>query len=303
MAIFHQNTVPVQLQIKTIINKNFPGKKSKPLLINCLSSTGYVIGPPPNELSESSDDEEIPQEYREPVPESEFVQSFSEQGQSSLSQRFNRTFIEGDNTRLHKLQTYGISQDEVDYNELNEEYETVLNKVSQRFPDLPIKQIKEDALNNFIELKKIYKETKLIKGTMKGKVKLGYTLLLLYYSLIRSKVCVTKEELIAYFDGKIDLSDLSTADKNIRSVFSNLLDNVAETCLCNMRNLFDRQTINIIENAIIQLQENEKIHSPALTVEVAAIIHHFTKTPLKQIGFYANITPDTIKKTISKLNL
>ena len=69
-----------------------------------------------------------------------------------------------------------------------------------------------------------------------------------------------------------------------------------------MRGLLDKQTITVIENAIIQLQQNEKIHSPALTVEIAAIIHHFTKRPLKQIGFYANITPDTIKKTVNKLN-
>jgi hypothetical protein len=295
----HENDIAVQKQILNLIYRRLPNKKSKTqeqrkMLLDCMASRGYIIEP------EYQPDEHVPvepDEYLQTQPrlDDDFVQSYAESQQSSVS-KYHRTFIEPGvgNSRLYDVQKYAITQDEQDYNNLSEKYDTVLNQIMVKRHDLPFREIKERAMEMYLEIKRVYRETNTFKGEMKGAIKQGYTLLFLYYALIDYKICISKNDLANFFN--INLSDLPKADKNIKMVFKEPA--IHELCLCGMRQLFDLQTVQKIELVINQLKERDIFNSPALVTQVAAAIHYVTKRTLKEISGYSNVTPDTIRKTV-----
>jgi hypothetical protein len=309
MSNFHKNDDSVAKQISFLIYKRLPDKKSKmkehkTLLIECMDSKGYIYYNPQTE-SDSESEPGFEQETYLPeftyLPgEEQFVQSIAEKSQSSVS-RYNRTFIDEShpgNKRLYAVQKYAITPEEQEYNQINEQIDSVLNKVSIKFPELPFQKIKEESMEFYLKIKKVYRESNLLRGEIKGSIKLGYILLSVYYTLIKYKICVTKEELVVYFENT-SLSDLPKADKNIKMIFGEN-ENVHEICLCGMRSLFNKEQIDKLEKGIRSLKENNKFNSPALKVQVAAAIHHFTKTSITIISGYCGISPEIIRKTVNQ---
>ena len=317
MKIYENNTHQIK-QVNVLLKnalKNVSVKEHIPFLIKCMESTGYIKE---KEQVKLSKEELIAQELQDLKDqfivssssesdddnryEPEFVSSFIEQSQSSISGPFvSRTYIQG-NEKLSNLNIRGISSEEQDYNLVREQISNVLNKIN--YPDLNFENILKYAMEFYLDIKKIYTETNLLKGEMKGAVKKGYILLVLYYALINFKNCVNLPDLVTYFE--INLSDLAKADKNIKMVFGDnprylFINNIPEMCLNFMRNQFDKKVINLIETKIKLLQENGKINTPATSVEVAAIIHIITKLSLKEIGHRCSISPDTIRKLTFKL--
>ena len=139
---------------------------------------------------------------------------------------------------------------------------------------------------------------------MRATVKRGYTVLVLYYAMLHFEKCVKKEQLVTYFnniDNKYGISDLALADKNIKNNFE--LPDENEICLCNMKSLFDKATISFLKSEITRLKENGTFHTPVQMVQVAALIHHVTKRPIKQISELSGISADTIRKAVKQFNL
>ena len=321
MKIYENNTQQIKqvgLLLKNAL-KSINVKDQIPLLIRCMDSTGYIkekeqfslskeeliaqelqdlkdqFTSSPRSDSESEDDNRY---------EPEFVSSFTEQDQSSISGPFvSRTYIQG-NEKLSNINVRGIASEEQDYNLVREKISNFLNKILSKNPDLNFEGILKYAMEFYLDIKKIYIETNLLKGEMKGAVKKGYILLVLYYALINFRNCVNLSDLVSYFE--ISLSDLTKADKNIKMVFGDnpkylFINNIPEMCLNFMRNQFDKKVINLIETKIKLLQESGKINTPATSIEIAAIIHIITKLSLKKIGDYCGISPDTIRKITLKL--
>jgi len=292
---FHENNVWVARQITDLLYKRLPNKKSKTqehrkFLFDCMDRHGYIA--PPQIVSES-ESEESDQEPQEPF----YQENYQEPGyQENYSTVTGTSIAPGStNKRLYEVQKYIITQEEQEMADLSDLFDTVLNKL--KYTDVPLLSVKQMALGMYNEIKRVYRETNDIKGEIKGSVKLGYTLLVLYYALINHKICVSRTDLVVYFDNKITLSDLPKADKNIQMIFGETVNH--ELCLCGMRNLFDKPTLNAIENGIHELKNNGKFNNPATQVQVAAAIHYFAKTPLKTIQGYCGITADTIRKTVS----
>jgi hypothetical protein len=306
---FYQNSPSVAKQISTLLYKKYPNKKSKTQeqrqeILKCMDTHGYLIQVEENE--ENDENEELYEhmlkndsssdEEEEPTPnfEQEFIQSLAEREQSSVSGPFaQRTSIQG-NERLSNINIRGVSSEEQDYTDVQEQINSVLNKLN-----IDNNAIKTYAMDMYLRIREFYKTSNEIKGEIKGSVRRGYILLILYYSLINFSMCISRPDLAVYFS--ISLSDLPKADKNIKMIFGNLDDN--ELCLCNMRGLFDNTTLQRIKNKIEELKELGKIDNPATLVQIAAVIHYITKTDYNTIKNYCGISPDTIRKTVFKLNL
>ena len=155
-------------------------------------------------------------------------------------------------------------------------------------------------MNMYLEIKKIYNFTNDFSGEMKGQVKRGYTVLVLYYTLIQFKICLPKEELVVLFD--TPLSDLAKADKNIKIAFRDRPEyNLDINYLCNMRSMLTNDQISLIEELIKSLQTKGIFSIPATPPEIAATIYHITKISLKTIQLYSGITADTIRKNTYKI--
>jgi predicted transcriptional regulator len=81
-----------------------------------------------------------------------------------------------------------------------------------------------------------------------------------------------------------------------------MLPDENEICMCNMKSLFDKATINLLKKEIKTFKENGRFHTPVSAVQVAALIHHVTKRTIKEISSFSGISPDTINKAIKQLN-
>jgi hypothetical protein len=302
MNKIHQNENSVSRQIETLLYKKYPNKKSKlqeqrKELFQCMDSNGYILHK--ESSGESSEDEYYQEkvdsssdEEEQFVPyEQEFRQSLVEREQSSISGPFaQRTTIQG-SERLSNLNLRGITSEEQDYLLVQEQVDNVLNKLQLD----NMNEIKKYAMDMYLRIKEFYKTSNEIKGEIKGSVRLGYILLIVYYALINFRICISKPELVVYFDNKVSLSDLPKADKNIKIIFGNL-DN-HELCLCNMRSLFDTFTLQKIHTTLQQLKDAGKINDPATIVQIAAVIHYVTKIDYSVIKNYCGVSPDTIRKT------
>jgi hypothetical protein len=89
-------------------------------------------------------------------------------------------------------------------------------------------------------------------------------------------------------------SDLSEAEKNMQMLLK--LPEEHKICLCNMKSLFNGVVINSLRSEIERLQENRVFTEPVQKIQVAILIHHLTKTPIKTISQYAEIDEDTLRK-------
>ena len=315
----HVNTDSVARQIVFLLNKKFPPVKSrekehKQQLIQCIESTGYIRAEPEiqpdinqeamdyfenfRQNSESEFDSESEQIFLQ--QEQERLPSLAEREQSSISQPFSRTFIQGASARTAEIQERAMTYDEQDFIETREKISTVLNKIATKRPDIPFEQLLAMSMNMYLEIKKIYNFTNDFSGEMKGQVKRGYTVLVLYYTLIQFKICLPKEELVVLFD--TPLSDLAKADKNIKIAFRDRPEyNLDINYLCNMRSMLTNDQISLIEELIKSLQAKGIFSIPATPPEIAATIYHVTKIALKTIQLYSGITADTIRKNTYKI--
>ena len=84
--------------------------------------------------------------------------------------------------------------------------------------------------------------------------------------------------------------------------FGEKLPNENEICLCNMKSLFDKPTINLLKLEIARLKENGTFHTPVQVVQIAALIHHITNQSVKNISHFSGISPDTIHKAVKQFN-
>ena len=288
-----QNNDSVRKQISNLLYSKFPDKKSKlqeqrQQLLLCMENSGYITERPPEQDFEEVEYQEI---YGEPENEQEFMTSYDQQRNPEL---FNRTFIqETPGLKKYTAQTYTITQEEQEYNEIYSQIELAIGQLNKI--DLPVKEIIQEAMRIYLGIKKVYRETTDFKGEMKGRIKRGYVLLSLYYALINYNVCIPKIDLVIHFDNT-SLADLPKADKNIKMIFG--FSDPNEKCLGGMRGLFDIPTINKINDTIKILKENGIFNDPVLLVQVAAAIYYVTKTNLGVIKEYTGISPDTIRKNV-----
>jgi hypothetical protein len=307
------NTPFVKKQISTLLwaaIKKIPKKEQLPMLMSCLEANGYIIERPP-ELPDIPEDP-YAELYSQIIPENQMQQdTYFTQDEFDLQPGYNesssitagpfndRTYIQGDE-RLSAINQRGISSEEQDYIKVREQIGNALNQLHQADND----SLLNVAMNMFLEIKKVYAETKMFKGEIKGSIRNGYILLVLYYALLSNKVCVTQEQLSVLLE--ISLADLPKADKNIKMIFENrpgynFIHRSAEICLCNMRKVLDFKTIQLIEEQLKRLKVLGKIGNPASNVEIASVIHHITKRSFKVIGEFAGISDDTIRKKYHKI--
>jgi hypothetical protein len=305
--MFHRNINDVVVQIKQLLfnrTKNEPPK----LLVDCMEATGYII------QQEQSPEQDIFEEveYREiknkGYQEQQFMTGIQELGQvsmisgTSIQETLNPKF-----QRLKITQTYGISNEEMTDKYLNELFDSVLNNVSIEYQELVnLQQIKQYSIQMYHSIEKVYRDTNIFKGEIKGRIKRGYTMLVLYYGLLNFEICISRQKLVVFFNNfdKFSESDLAEADKNIKMMFDD--DNLPsenEICLCNIKPLLNRQQIVFIKNEIKRLQELGIFHKPAQSVQIATLIHHHIKEiSLKEISKRSGITTDTIRKSIKYFN-
>ena len=310
------NTPSVQIQIEKILKKyltRFP-QEHKNIFLTCLRSKGYIR---PDPLPEAVDEVEeaysqiipsssLPEQEVLIEPENEFVQGIAEREHTSVS-RFNRTFIQPEssaNKLMYTLQLQGISQEEREFNDVRQQISDALEKIFS--PDLNKVGVRDTAMEMYSDIKETYVQTNTLKGELKGTVKRGYILLVLYYALINANVCISLQDISVLFDNKIRLSDLPEAQKNLNIIFGDLpkyrfIKSVHERCLCNMRNKLDKDQIAEIQKVIHELKENGTFNDPALSVQVAAAIYYVTKKNLKEISKSSGISEDTIRKQAYKL--
>jgi hypothetical protein len=281
--MFHENNRSVQRQISTLLYKHVSGKKSKTqenrkLLLECMESTGYIKEPD--------------QEHEDVFYHPDFPVEPDEQ--IVYKQERQATFVPKE-SKFYKTQIRGISYEEQDLANVSDQINDVLNKLQK--PDLPYDKIRESAINMYSDIIKVYRTTNILKGEMKGSVRNGYILLVVYYTLLRFKVCVSKADLVNYFN--MSLSDLPQADKNIKMVLG-VVDNFHELCLCTFS--FDTATRKEIQNVIFKLKELGKFSDPVSLVQVAATIYYVTKGmpgfDYAVISKRCGLTPDTIRKTV-----
>lgn len=303
----------VKKQISTLLwaaLKKIPNKKEHiPRLTRCLETHGYIT-----ERVVSIDEPEDPysEEYAQIMKEQEMIQNdYHVQDHFDLQQGYNesssintgpfaeRTYIQGDD-RLSSINQRGISSEEQDYAKVREIVSNALNQLHQAETD----NILNVAMNMYLEIKKVYAETKMFKGQIKGSIRNGYILLVVYYALLSNKVCVTQEQLSVLLE--ISLADLPKADKNIKMIFGerpgySFIHRSAEICLNFMRKILDLKTVQAIEAETKRLKILGKIGDPANSIEMAAIIHHITKRSFKVIAEYSGISDDTIRKKYHKI--
>ena len=301
-------------QIKFLLNKQFPNNKRKlqeqrQSLLKCMELGGYIEylveeiteEPDYGQFPESGSDSDSDSDSEFFNDSQDFLPSIMEQSQSSVS-RYNRTFIQPTqdnvNQRLYAVQNYTITPEEQDFNNIKEHLSSVINKLELK-DDPGILNNAMDMYKNIVDFYKISNE---IKGEIKGSVKRGYLLLILYYTLIKFRICITKADLVVYFTGssiKVDLSDLAKADKNIKFMFGEFNDN--EICLIFMRNLFNYNQIKQIEDKLEELKDSMKINNPATAPQIASVIKFVTKMDFKTIKQYCGINIDTLRKNYKKI--
>ena len=149
----------------------------------------------------------------------EFIQGINEREHSSF---ITGTSIEQTNdsrfARLRVTQTYGITSDEMTSAALSELYETVLNQVGVKYQGFTQhEEIKRYSIDMYFRIQNVYRQTNQLKGDMKGSIKNGYTLLCLYYAMLHFGICVSRQELLNFFN--YNPTVLAEADKNIKIVF------------------------------------------------------------------------------------
>lgn len=258
--------------VTTYLNKKFrnPDKKIK-FLIDCIESHGYIQSgyKPENETEDLEDFEDL---YEQIMPSGggkadyqekpEFKLSIQEQEQSSVDPYgFNRTFISIDSQssdKLNLLQKRGITYEETQFNKVKDEMENVL----QKFPTLETYNILQIALNIYLNIILYYKDNPFGFAENKGSLKSGYIFLSLYYSFLYNNINIDKQELLRYSE-KTRLSDLPTAEKNMKIIFSHVKGynfmkkfksfnlNFLKTSL----NISGRELIEKIETVIEETQE------------------------------------------------
>jgi len=283
------NDVPTAKKILILLQRIFRGNKHRDYLIECIESNGYI-----KEIQEPllTDAEEAMNEFElfksEPLSSDEEAMDFLPESRPFAS----RTFITPSETqkRLNILQQRGITSEEQDYTEIKEQINSALNQV--KAIGLDHDRVLNTAMNFYLEIKKVYTNTNLLKGEIKGSVRRGYVLLILYYSLLEYKVCISKEQLVSYFDNKIRLSDLAKADKNIQMIFG---DKLGKTCLPMNLNLSDATKVETLIKQMIKLG---KFNDPATSVQNAAAVYYITKMKYTSLEQLTGITADTIRKTV-----
>jgi hypothetical protein len=292
--MFHENNEKDRMLYKQLLYTKFPNKASKnkehkKILIECMDSKGYIINN--TDLTDNEHEEVEYSEIRNLNPQE--LQEYK----TSLDSAQNSSFIMGtsiqvsDNPKFSRLavtQTYGISSDEMLSSKLNELFDSVLSLI-----DIPeTNSIKTQAIKLYFDIKN--------SDPVKGETNRGYILLSLYNALLISGICVPKEKLVLFFNnaqskfGQFNLSSLSTASKKMKMHFQEQLPAENEICLCNMT--FDPQITLKIKSEIQRLKENGTFNENVQDIEIASLIHHITKTPLKDISKHCGISAETISK-------
>lgn len=277
--------------------------QEKPFLINCMDTKGYIKKSPRSAPS-LQEFQEV--EYREIKANPGYLQQFMPGVNESLNYIQGTSIATDLLPRLAEVHKRGtISQETLDQ-KLSELYDEVLGNVTTVYQELVNQDdIKRYAITLYHEISQVYKNTTKLKGEMKATRNRGYTVLCMYYSLINFGICVTREQLIEYFNytGKTTMSrsDLSEAEKNMQMLLK--LPEEHKICLCNMKPLLSGLVINQIRSEIERLQENRIFTEPVQKIQVALLIHHITKTPLKTVSQYAEIDEDTLRKYKTKLKL
>jgi len=280
------NDVPTAKKFLMLLQRVFRGNKHRDYLIECIEFNGYIREVEQPLLTEEevnldlfkSESSSSDEEAMDFLPESRPFAS--------------RTFITPSETqkRLNILQQRGITSEEQDYNEIKEQIILALNQV--KAIGLDYDRVLNTAMNFYLEIKKVYTNTNLIKGEIKGSVRRGYVLLILYYSLLEYKVCISKEQLVSYFDNKIRLSDLAKADKNIQMIFG---DKLGKKCLSLNLSLSDTAKVETLIKQMIKLG---KFNDPVTSVQNAAAVYYITKMKYSLLEQLTGITADTIRKTV-----
>jgi len=274
--------------------------QEKPFLINCMQIKGYIKTTKPVPKSPEQFQEVG---YREIKGTSGNSQQFMPGVNESLNYIQGTTIATDLLPRLAEVHKRGITSQETLDQKLNEIYDDVLGSVTTVYQDLVNQDnIKNYAMRLYHEISQVYKDTTKLKGEMKATRNRGYTVLCLYYSLVNFGICVTREQLIEYFNytGKTSMSrtDLAEAEKNMQMILK--LPEEHKICLCNMKSLFNGQVINLIRSEIERLQEIGIFTEPVQKIQVALLIHHLTKTPMKTISQRAEIDEDTLRKHKNK---
>jgi len=308
MEGFHKNTKDISRQIKFLLSKFFKRNKKKEL-IDCLELHGYAY----KKITPEDTFEEVPyfEITNEPGSGSgDFESSYADAERvSSNIYGFNRTFITQPTDkafkRLYEVQQY-TTPDEMDFIKTKELVDKILNVIPL---DFNFEAIKSIAMNMYLNITKVYSQTNLLKGKNKGGVKQGYTLLIIYYSLISKGIYIPRDTLVGYFNQfeTIYQSDIPRADKNIKMIFENIpgyefiFNGIHETTLCNMRPLLKEIYSKEVQALINKLKNEMVFNNPATLAEVAASITYIIKKHNLKLKVKCGVTDDTIRKILQKI--
>ena len=233
-------------------NRNDDSSKQRKFLIDCIEKQGYIKN----------------------KPSLEPLQKFFE------PENFSRTYIEDPDSRLSELQRRGISSEESEFNKIKEIFETVLNRIGKDYEIVNIENVKRYALDMYKEIMKYYKRADRdlkIKSNSKG-IKRGYMAMVIYYSLLNYSIYLSKEEVIEYFNGEVQQSDLYNSSKYLDIIFKNLPKiNPYLFNLCGLKGQLEKETIQQINIVIEKLPEKN-------TKNIAAAIYYICSLPISKGG-------------------
>ena len=291
-------------KFKFFINKlleKVDKKNKKRTLVDCIYNSGFIKENEPEEEYVSFESKYEPNQYN--INEIEIRPGVKEYEHQSF---LGRTMIQG-NERLNRIQNYIISNEETEFQKINDFFENTLNVLK-----IDNVTVKKDALNMYTIIKE---KSKILKfPEPKASLKQGYLIMCLYYSLIKV-ICINVIN-IQLVSGFIN-ADLQLADYYIKKIFEDtpFENSQQEQCLCEMKPFlleqFNKNVIDDIYNIIKELQKKELFRKPAQKVEIAAAIYYTVvknkKIRMKNNKFltykditrFCSVSDDTINKTVN----
>jgi hypothetical protein len=190
--------------------------KERDFLIGCLEKHGYILK---RNLKEDDYIETDYQEYTNYDPFDTYQETYEYSDTNTYNQRFQRTFIEGNN-KLTEMQKRGISNQETEFTKVSEDIDNALNAISQVYR-IDIDRIKQNALDMYLQIMNYYATGNNVRDEIEANtkgIKKGYKALVVGYALSNNQIYINDEILIRFFREGVALQDLVKPRRYLKKI-------------------------------------------------------------------------------------
>ena len=305
-----------KLLIKTTARKSL--QNARKFYYNCIKDLGYISEPNIVKTTESYDDpySVFLTEKKSPMVQNIQYENvpelgFQESQHIKPTQRFNRTFIGPSDQliskRLVEVQKWvSIDPQELELRKVSDIVDTALNGLGIS----SFENISRTALNMYWNIMEYYKTNELKLKQNKGVLKLGYIIMVIYYSLLFHNIKIELEKIISAIpDARI--SYIPEAESNIKFLFADVpgytfLYNKQKQ-VCFIERLLSDDVLRKIEQVKKDMVNSGLFGFTLNKVQNSACIYYICSVIYNKGGVYSKranvILPDTGIETMVTANL